>query len=394
MGNKMNRNILEERLVKIQQSENETLQQAKQIIADVDSLAKESTRVATVAHNSEKIIHEIEQDFAASTSITNPTDISFLGVAVALQCLRWFLLNKLTERTPEGKNKFEDWAHRAQEKVFGEQPHIPDPMASINPNFCNYYVPFDTIVSTFSVPYDAVAGTKSFDVSGSGGGLSAHSHRYRTLGHDPLLGFVFGTANIMSSTLTNWQFRTFFVNSSNVVISNASTVEMFAKVIERAAKEPKALGAAVIKQGLHIVSDVYTTSGIPIPLVQTMSPQLAQQLGQFGIDTGGLVKAIGSAKIAALIDTLIATVHSLYYDETVCSLREYEVRTRKILAVSNTIAEGSNILATTLTGNINNLDIGGLVHTFFRLLKDIDFITDIKKEYMNSSFNRCILGTT
>lgn len=390
----MNSTSLAERFAKIQHDEDQIIQQAEITINNAKNLSQESMRVAEVAHNSEQIMREIENDFASSTRITNPTDMAFLSVAVALQCLRWFLLNKLTERTPEGNNKFEDWAHKAQEKVFGSESSIPDPMASFNPNFCNYYVPFDQIISSFSVPYDAVAGTKIFDVSGSGGGLSAHSHRYRTLGHDPLLGFVFGTANILSSTLTNWQFRTFFVNQSNVVISNASTIEMFAKVVERATKEPKALGAAVIKQGLHIVSDMYTTSGIPIPFVQTLSPQLAQKLGQFGVDTGGLIKAVGSAKIAGLIDTLIATIHALYYDESKCSLREYEVRTRKILAISNTIAQGSNILTTAFTGNINNLDIGGLVHTFCRLMNDIDFITEIKKEYMSDSFNRIIMGVT
>lgn len=386
----MNHDELQAQLSRIQQDERKVLRQASDIIEGTGKLSKESGRVAQVAHNSEAIMHEIEQDFASATSITNPTDMAFMGVAIALQCLRWFLLNKLTERTPEGNNKFEDWAHKAQEKVFGEQSHIPDPMSDL----CNYYVPFDKIVSTFTVPYDAIAGTKIFDVSGSGGGLSARSHRYRTIGHDPLLGFVFGTANILSSTLTNWQFRTFFVNPSNVVIANASTAEMFAKVTDRAIQEPKAFGAAVIKQGLHIVSDVYTTSGIPIPVIQTLNPQLAQQLGQFGLDTGGLLKAAGSAKIAALIDSLITTVHGLYYDETVCSLREYEVRTRKILAISNSIAEGSNILATAISRDVHNLDIGGLVYTFSRLLKDIDFITEVKKEYMSSSFNRVIVGTT
>jgi hypothetical protein len=390
----MNSDSLKEKFKQIQDDENKIFQQADEIIDKTHNLSIEASRVADVAHNSETIIREIEQDFASSTSITNATDMAFMGVAIALQCLRWFLLNKLTERTPEGNNKFEDWAHKAQEKIFGEQSHISDPMSTINPNFCNYYVPFDKIISAVSVPYDAISGTKIFDVGGDGGGLSAHSHRYRTVGHDPILGFVFGTANILSSTLTNWQFRTFFVNSSNVVIGNASTVEMFSKVIERATKEPKALGAAVIKQGLHLVSDIYTTSGIPIPLVQTLSPQLAQQLGQFGIDTGGLIKAGASAKIAALIDSLIATVHGLYYDDTTCSLREYEVRTRKILAISNTIAEGSNILATAFTGNIHNLDIGGLIYTFFRLLKDIDFITEVKKEYLSTSFNKRIMGTT
>lgn len=389
----MNYDELQIQLRRIQHNEKKILRQASNIIEDTEKLTEESERVARVAHNSEAIIKEIEKDFASSTGITNKTDMAFLGVAVALQCLRWFLLNKLTERTPEGNNKFEDWAHKVQEKIFGKQAGSPDPASLLNSNMYNYYVPFEKIISTFSVPYDAIKGTKEFDVSGNGNGLTPRSHRYRTIGHDPLLGFVFGTANILSSTLTNWQFRTFFVNSSNIVVGNASTVEMFSKVTDRVINEPQALGAAVIKQGLHIVSDIYTTSGIPIPFIQTLNPQIAQKLGEYGLDSGGLLKAAASMKIAALIDSLIATVHSLYYDETVCSLRQYQVRTHKILAISNSIAEGSNILATAISGDINNLDIGGLIYTFCRLLKDIDFITEVKKEYMSSSFNRIISGT-
>lgn len=388
----MNSDELEKLYADLCEKETEQSTNSKDIIMETGQLAKESERVADVAHHSAEIMAEIEQDFATTTSITNPTDMAFLGVAIALQCLRWLLLNKLTERTPEGNNKFEDWAHKLQDKTLGNESKIPDPMHILNHNFCNYYVPFDEIVGTYSVPYDAVAGTKAFDVSGSGGGLGARSHRYRTLGHDPLLGFVFGTANILTSTLTNWHFRTFFVNQSNIVFSNASTVEMFTKVSERVYKEPKALGAAVIKQGLHILSDMYTTSGIPLPIIQTMSPQFAEQLGQYGIDTGGLIKAGSSIMWAKLIDSLIATVHGLYWDDTHCTLRQYEVRTRKILSISKSIAEGSNIIATAITKDIHNLDIGGIVYTLYRLLKDIDFITEVKLEYMGSSFNRKIMG--
>ena len=42
------------------------------------------------AESTIEVMREIEQDFASATSITNPTDMAFLGVAIALQCLRWF----------------------------------------------------------------------------------------------------------------------------------------------------------------------------------------------------------------------------------------------------------------------------------------------------------------
>lgn len=374
----MNHDELRAQLARIQQEERNVLQQASDIIEGTGRLSKDSGRVAQVAHNSELIMREIEQDFASSTGITNPTDMAFMSVAIALQCLRWFALNKLTERQTAGTSDFEKWV---KGRYQGSDIPLPTP----------YYADYAYIIGNPTVPYDA---TKAPGFVNNGG-LRISGHRNRTLGHDPMLGFVFGTANILTSTLTNNHFQSYHVMpKGNVVIGNASTLTMFSRVAERVATEPKALGAAVIKQGLHIATDVYTKEGIPLPFIQLLDENLADTLGKFGLDTGGLLKAVGSAKLAALIDSLIATVHSLYWDESKCSLRQYEVRTKKILSVSKIIAEGSNVIATVATGNIMDLDIGGLGYTFFNLLKDIEFMTEVKKEYMSSSFNRVIMGTT
>lgn len=387
----MNYNSLYAKYQTLIQKENDLQSNTDHLLLGCKKISTESERVAQVARDSEQILRKLDYEFSVATKITNQTDMSFLFFATALQCLRWFLLNKIMERTPEGANKFEDWAHRAQDKTFGTDGPVSN--ASELPfNRYNYYVPLETIMSTYSVPYDAIKGTKNFDVSGSGGGLTPRSHRYRTLGHDPILGFVFGTSNILSSTLTNWQFSTFFVDSSNVVVGRASTVIMFEKIIQRIMNEPQALGAAVIKQALHLVSDAYTTSGIPIPIVQTLSPQLAQELGKYGLDAGGLFKAGVSAKMAALIDTFIATIHALYYDKNLCTWGQFEVRTRKILLISKMIAEGSNILASILTQNVYNLDIGGIIYTFSRILKDIELISELKREFIRDSFEKMVIG--
>lgn len=381
----MNSNDLELRLNGIQQREQEAISNAGSIISDcepliddVRDLATESECVAKLAHYSEERLLEIERDFVQATSITNKTDMIFLGIATALQCLRWVLLNKLTEKDKAGESDFEK---RVKKHYQGTDAQLPTP----------YYASYEYIIGNKTVPYDAVAGTKTYNV-GRNGGLSGN-HRYKTLGHDPLLGFVFGTSNILTSTLTNNSFQTFHImQKGNTVIGNASTATMFSKVAERIVEEPKALGAAVIKQAAHIATDVYTKEGIPLPFVQVFSDEAANFLGKYGIDTGGLLKAGASMKIASMFDSLIAAVHGLCYNENECTSVQYEIRTRKILDTSKLIAEGSNILTSALTQQVDKLDIGGIIYTLWNLIKNIDFIANIKVEYMSSEFNKSIMN--
>lgn len=55
-----------------------------------------------------------------------------------------------------------------------------------------------------SVPYDATKGSPAQNVK-----LEGKYHRYKTLGHDPILGWVFGTANILTDTITLNNFTSY-----------------------------------------------------------------------------------------------------------------------------------------------------------------------------------------
>lgn len=66
----------------------------------------------------------------------------------------------------------------------------------------------------------------------------------------------------------------------------------------------------------------------------------------------------GSAGISIFIDLIIGLVHGLFNKEKI-NKDLYEVRTRKILLISNSIASTSNIIQTMITKNPKNLDIGG-----------------------------------
>lgn len=62
----------------------------------------------------------------------------------------------------------------------------------------------------------------------------------------------------------------------------------------------------------------------------------------------------------------------------------FEIRTRKILLISNTIASTSNIIYSIVTENPKALDIGGLFNTISHLFFDPKFMLNIKKEFIEN----------
>lgn len=137
---------------------------------------------------------EITAEFIEKTRLQG-SDIGFLIVATALQCIRIHLIEKITKiekaNTKGGK---EDKIHSLQEKVLGKfssgDISVTEPL----------YASLEKIIATRGVPYDAQASfseeIRSLHL------FKGANHRFTTLGHDPLLGLIFGTANILTNTIS------------------------------------------------------------------------------------------------------------------------------------------------------------------------------------------------
>lgn len=227
-------------------------------------------------------------------------------------------------------------------------------------------------------------------------------HRYKTLGHDPILGWVFGTANIITDTITLTDFRTFEVEKMHFNDQTTMT-RMFLKMIESIREDRNRLPAAIFKQAMHLQSDKYTKLGLPIPMVSVFSEELAGKLYKSQYDSLCLkrdITTIGkSASYSILINMLISLLHGLFYDSTKYSSRDiYEVKTRKIISYSNAIASGSNVIYTTIrsylgdANALNKLDVGGIIVTIYQLVNNEKFIREIKEEFIYGGFEKMIQG--
>lgn len=396
---------------------------------NMQKITNESYRVADVAHHSREYLAELDAEFEQKTGLSG-IDVRFLFAAVALQAARIVILNELTKVEPAGnQNRTEKALHSLQEKLF--EHFDPGAPAKERP----YYASMEHILSTPGVPYDATAPltqdalrslfgkgrTWDFDFSDLIPNEKLHlfkgaNHRFATLGHDPILGLIFGTGNIMTNTITCVQKAALsdsvslpLLTTNHVVYTSnfkdpriaayASTASMLAAMAERTKEHPDVLVAAVIKQLIHIGTDLYTPCGIQIPGANLILSNTEVEALTAFISTGDLVKFGTSAKLAELINTLIATLHALTFDSASNSSRElFSVRTRKIILYSNAIATGSNLLwvggniAAGNEGAIQQMDWGGLLVTLQHLLYDTDFIEQLKQEFILSNFDQLIQG--
>lgn len=332
---------------------------------NMNNITQESERVANIAKNSKVILDDLEYKFESVTGLDN-TDVKFLFFATALQCIRQYVLSNEKLRF----NKASDG-----DKFISKT--VPK----------NYH---DILLQ--SVPYDAIR--KSSDFSQLSTGISGANHRYTTLGHDPLLGWVFGTLNILTDSLTknNLTLESYRVINSTYISKPVSIVQLINEGVNYTIQDYRLLIVSIMRQALHLGADAFTQMGLPIPIINTISPNLSSKLlsKECRID---LYSVSRSAMLATLINSIIGAIHGLFYDEKIHINKDlYEVKTRKILSYSNLLATSSNTIYVYITRDFTKLDIGGMLVTIYRLINDNKFINEVKEEFVFGEFNKLIKG--
>lgn len=331
-------------------------------------------------------LKRIEKEFSKKTSIVNKTDLSFLVIATALQTAKALITPHIAskfgygegfdpnERLPHDDKSIKDEHHKANDK-FSDK---------FSKRYSNGYW-IEMLYQ--SVPYDAIKGSADIGL-----GLNGNNHRLKTLGHDPVLGWLFGTANILTDVITLNNFSSYRVERKpDLHITNEPVLmsAMFADAIAMTKNHKMNLPAALFAQAQHLKSDEYTKRGLPVPILSTLNEDFASKLYNEHYDALCLardMKIVGaSAAVSVLINLIVGLIHGLFYNsESGISRDLYEVRTRKILLISNSIASTSSIIYSVITKNPKNLDIGGLLVTISRLFSDIRFIAKIKQEYIEN----------
>lgn len=189
-------------------------------------------------------------------------DVAISAAAGLLAAAVDILLVGIPQKTPDGLSagKLSDFIRAEFDKKFPEEEMTKLANSKVS-----------------KVPYDAQDNRHtSINVEG----LSAYYHRLLSLGHDPLLGFVFGVADILTGRMTT-------IDKSGKIVSQV--MEVYAD------RKESDVFAALAKQIIHFKSDITTSMGLPAPLMSLFN------LLQFG--------SIGEEEL-----TIAEIVQGMYYE--------------------------------------------------------------------------------
>lgn len=382
---------------------------------DIEAHKREEERFTNVLHNAEEILARLDKTFEERTSLSK-TDMSILMVATAMQLVRIYLLPKYMQKfSDDSRLEHNDSSIKNMERdAIFEYKEEHKNWASVKSK--KGYRSWQEIAFTIKVPYDATRHSgEGFNERSMHGGL----HRIKTLGHDPILGWVFGVANIMTDTITitpeynlgEKKFRIPYIESYNVDMGSnfcwldrTPTWNVLSGAFESMCEDKHRLYAALFAQGLHLASDKYTKLGLPVPFISMLDADKAYEIYKGGYDyldylhdTQLLRRTFKSAAQSMMINMLIGAVHKFFFNPNVDYSQElYNVRTRKIILYSNLIATTSDVVQTAFRAYdgdetaLKNFDLGGFLVTLYRLITDTDFIMKIKEEFIFKEWDKII----
>lgn len=124
------------------------------------------------------------------------------------------------------------------------------------------------------VPYDAQAAFDGTRIPG----MAGRSHRIQSLGHDPVLGFVFGVFDILRGTVTGFSYEHLKGRHTFVSLPSAGL------------GQETNLIAALLRHLGHLVSDVATPMGLPAPLLGLFQGINAGSFGPKGRNVGQIAR--------------------------------------------------------------------------------------------------------
>lgn len=336
---------------------------------------------------------EINKQFSKKTSIVNKTDLSFLAIATALQVTKALVFPYVAEKFDYGKS------FNTEERLAHNDKSIEKMHREANDKFRDKHIAkhgtghwINILYQT--VPYDITTGSKDLGIN-----MGGKYHRLYTLGHDPILGWIFGTANILTDCITFNNFHTNRISRVDSITGKNKMVitpeavfvgTMFRECYEEVRADYLNLPAALFAQAQHLKSDEFTKLGLPVPLLSSINENFASKLYSENYDAlcfSRDVKIVGASfVISKLFDIIISLTHGLFRNEDE-DKDLYEVRTRKILLISNSIASTSSLINAAITENPKNLDIGSLLNTVTHLFTDLRFIAKIKQEFIESEIS-------
>lgn len=391
---------MDTRFSKARKQHKKDIMERKEIVSEIKNEFNKTDKILELGIKSDEILEIIESDFKKKTKLSK-IDITILFIAVGLQVARQQLQknyftkeSRLTDKESAGKKDDYDRDRRGK----------------------GYYKTSIAEILTNPVPFDTIKGTGIKENINLGGGKG---HRKATLGHDPILGLIFGTANIATRTVTlsNLSLESYHVKFGNFItkqgILSKNKDDYFAEradiekilrygikkkiFLEEGTEGLKLFLVSLGKEILHLRSDILSKESLQIPFL-SLDMNIVNKLSKYHIDMASVYTVGKQASMSIIINEIIRRIHQLIicHIEKNVDMNLLEVRTRKILSYSNIIASTSNILEVGIrtalkdSSAINKLDIGGLGVTIYRVISDTKYQKRIKHEFIINKWNELL----
>jgi hypothetical protein len=219
----------------------------------------------------------------------------------------------------------------------------------------------------YPAPYDASTNSK---LHRRIAGLGPRSHRMQSLGHDPLLGWIFGVRDILAGEFTA------IGSDGRIIIQDISGGEadeagvgLFVEIAQ-----------ALLTVGGHLASDVATAAGLPPPLFGLLQflqqkpiaghsiSDIARAMYRSGYDFRHFLAGGATVAIIEVIVRLSWTVRELQQGKTLLeAIQITGPRLRTTLLIAHTVAAAANAGKIYFTANPLSLDWAQWL-AFFRYL--------------------------
>lgn len=263
-------------------------------------------------------LDEISAEFSRKTSIVNKTDLSFLTVATALQVTKSLIFPYVAKQFGYGE-KFD-----ASKRMAHDDEAIKKAQRDANDKFRDKHLHRNKAGYWINIlyqtpPYDTTVGSKDLKIN-----MGGRYHRLYTLGHDPILGWLFGTANILTDVITLNTFQSYRVTRKPKIRITSEAVSlgtMFRESYEAIRDDCLNLPAAIFAQAQHLKSDKFTKIGLPVPILSTFNESFASELYKSQYDAlcfARDAKIVGtSSMVSLIIDIIITLTHSLFRPDNI-----------------------------------------------------------------------------
>ena len=222
------------------------------------------------------------------------------------------------------------------------------------------------------VPYDRIQDAAGSYIPGMGGA----THRFQSLGHDPVLGFVFGVLDILRGTLTGFSYTHLLGKHAFIVAGPVGQ------------QESVGLIEALLTHIGHLISDVATKAGLPAPLMPLLQildvgsfgpkgrtiAQIARWMYTQGYDlrhfvVGGLTPAV----IEMVLRAFIMLRHYLEHGESKLVIGN-DPKYRSMLLVAHALAAAGNAgKVSLLQGNPLAINMAQWIALFRYLLPTVKY---------------------